>query len=428
MPPAITQGQAVRKAVLDAIASPKFLPPPLPFVNAMSWPDCFVEDRTEDGTSKSAQKRLFYSQTGIAILQQSIFLLVVEELAGKSGAYLLAIRTAVQSRDVMEALVEKIDKKLLANIDTSTLVDAGFYEFIGVLWDAEGRNTEVVATLLRPILEPLLSAAGKEFLTLETAKLATRQTSQPKGKASAKSKGKKTDEQPIPLPADLQFILNVRRAQTTAVPSSALPQTPRHPSQPGNKIYYGPSNFNVGLSPSAFDLNSDAVTRGEVLTEDLHDFQGHERNLDVAGARLDHSPRAQLQATELLKTLLTDSAKAGEASPRSVSLALEDLMRTILARPLTCRRSSARRAQPYAHSDASILPARADTELESSAQSSHAGARGPLGTRVRVRYREGADGNPKELGQWCQRGDFGSISSSSTYSEKRPIHRTGVAR
>ncbi|KAJ6464615.1 hypothetical protein C8R47DRAFT_1155953 [Mycena vitilis] len=86
---------------------------------------------------------------------------------------------------------------------------------------------------------------------------------------------------------------------------------------------------NVGLSPSAFDLNSEAVIRGEILTEDLHEFDGHGRDLDVAGARLDHSPRAQLQATQLLKTLLTDSAKAGEASPRSVSLALEDLMRTI---------------------------------------------------------------------------------------------------
>ncbi|KAJ6481270.1 hypothetical protein C8R47DRAFT_594724 [Mycena vitilis] len=132
-------------------------------------------------------------------------------------------------------------------------------------------------------------------------------------------------------PPRLQEQFDVVLEAAGGLPASVFQlNTPRHPSQPGFEIYYGPLNFNVGLSPSAFDLNSEAVIRGEVLAEDLHDFDGHERGLDVAGARPDHSPRAQLQATELLKTLLTESAKAGEASPRSVSLALEDLMRTIL--------------------------------------------------------------------------------------------------
>ncbi|KAJ7631415.1 hypothetical protein DFH06DRAFT_1224401 [Mycena polygramma] len=360
MPASLTEGQAVRNAVFEVLNSPAFVPPALPIVNQTQWPSCFDDSASEDGVSRSAEDRLFYNQVGLAILHQAIFLLVVGELAGKPAGYFLAIRNAVHCREVMEELMRKIDPQLFENITTSSLVDAGFYEFIGVLWEMEGCNADVVASLLGPVLLPLLRAAGAAFLSFEAKKLAAGAP-----KAANKGKGKKVEK-----PVDLQFILNVRKAQMTAIRSSALPQTPRQPSQSGNtvrsNIFYGPCNFNVGLHPSAFDLDSEAAIRGEVLTEDLHDLEGHEGDLAAAGARLDHSPRAQLQATQLLERLLIDSAKAGEASPRSVSLALEGLMRTIInlspdAVPQPERRSRAEIRMPHISPHAPVHPTRSSS-------------------------------------------------------------------
>ncbi|KAJ7656461.1 hypothetical protein DFH06DRAFT_1473671 [Mycena polygramma] len=348
--PALTQGKSIRDAVSTCISSSSYAPPPLPHINEAAWPSCFNPSEAND--ENADQERDFYHQTGLETLRHCIFLLLVDQLAHKPAGFVMAIQNAILFREVLAALAKKIDEDLLANIPPTSRVDVGVYQIVGVLWQLEGQDTMAVAQKLRPVLEPLLEAAGRALLTF----LENEAT-----KAKKPTKNKHTREVDIErekaIPSDLQFVFNVRAMQRSAPTPSPealrLPHTPHGVTQhqqfgymalPGTPLGgghayshsgytpYGPAALHdrEGLSPSAFGVKPDAAAHGDVLTQDFHDLALYSTDLAAAGASTVHRPRALLKAKHLLEKLLSERDGLQTPSPAEVSAAMKDLLTSIL--------------------------------------------------------------------------------------------------
>ncbi|KAJ7631377.1 hypothetical protein DFH06DRAFT_1224351 [Mycena polygramma] len=252
MPAAVTQGKSIRDAIAACISSPQFRPPPLPFIDEAVWPFCFTPSETndEDEDLKSAQERDFYHQSGLATLRQCLFLLMVDDLVDKPAGFIMAVQSAVLYRDVLADLAKKINRDLLIDIPSSSRVDVGFYQYVGLLWELYGRNTEAVASTLGPVLTPLLHAASIAHLAF-VADTAERKPSKVNAtKADAKRKQRNALEMEADrqksVPYDLRFILNLRGVQirASAPPPEALSQTPSggaHGAQSSVRTPYDPA-------------------------------------------------------------------------------------------------------------------------------------------------------------------------------------------
>ncbi|KAJ7677880.1 hypothetical protein DFH06DRAFT_1465726 [Mycena polygramma] len=237
--------------------------------------------------------------------------MVVDDLREKPVGY----SKVVQSCEILKAVI-KIDNNLLDN--GVTRVDAGLCEYVGMLWTLYGRKTELVMARLRPIFLPLLRAAGDAYLNAPRPQAKTRTKNvEPETKELQRVKR---------LPADLQFILNVRAVQkSSGVLSSASAHNLLAVPAPWLTVMV----IQPPLSPSAFDQHPPAADHADILTADLNEFESQRLDLARAGAATVGGPRSVLQATRYLEQVLT-ARKPTPHSPVTLSLAVEELMHELL--------------------------------------------------------------------------------------------------
>ncbi|KAJ7887942.1 hypothetical protein B0H13DRAFT_2277462, partial [Mycena leptocephala] len=298
MPPkTTTSNEFVQKAVLDHITHPGYKPPSLPFVKELKWPSCFDSEDTEvdiggDLVSKSAQERSYYYQTGLATLQQVLFLLLIDDLVDKPAGYFSAVQNAVESREVLKELIKKIDERLLANIVTAARVDTGFCEFIGVLWALERQNTEAVTWKLRPIFRPLLRVAGKADVSKS---------------AKVKSVQKATTKRDQRLPTDLQFIQNVQNVQKHPASQPALFQSPSNAN--------GSNTTEDSVNESDIGSPQPQLAPSKILTRRTGVELLDEYPLSPADPQSLGSPMSEIEAHCLKELLVDESPDAVVKSP-----------------------------------------------------------------------------------------------------------------
>ncbi|KAJ7440638.1 hypothetical protein B0H11DRAFT_1933525 [Mycena galericulata] len=174
-------------------------------------------------------ERAFYAEVGTSTLDRVLFLLVVDELRGKP----IGFSKNTPSRRSRERCTHKKLCDLSSKswiLDGVSKVDGGFYEFLGALWIHYGQNTAEMVSVLYPIFQPLLDAAGNAYLAFYSDN-PTKKPKKPEKHRQAK------------LPADLQFLVNVRKAQRAR--ASLLP-----PATPQSSARRYPSS-NLFLSPTS---------------------------------------------------------------------------------------------------------------------------------------------------------------------------------
>ncbi|KAJ7616787.1 hypothetical protein DFH06DRAFT_1483667 [Mycena polygramma] len=291
----------VRKAIQTCINQITYAPT-LPFVPEGDWPACFDASANGPGSDpKSVLEREVYHQMGSSTLAQAIFLMSVDDLDDKPVGYSQAIQEAVRAREILKAVMQKIDKNLLDG--GITRVDVGFHEHVGVVWTLAGRNTERVMRRLSPIFLPLLRAAGDAYLSFNASKQSSKRNTTEK----SVDPGTADDDRVKRVPGDLQFIVNARAVQAASA---------------------GPSPLSP-LSPGAFDLDSPLASRSDILSADIHNFDGQHLDLARAGATTVKNRGAVLQATQLLEKLLA-AGDTTPCTPVTLSLAVDDLMHKLL--------------------------------------------------------------------------------------------------
>ncbi|KAJ7509801.1 hypothetical protein B0H11DRAFT_2216680 [Mycena galericulata] len=281
-PPKPKASERIRSAILACILDPKYCPPAFPALEDLFWPDSFSKTEEED-EGASAAERDYYAQIGFATLQQVLFLLIRPHLRGKPVGFSKAVQNAVHTHEILKLAIGKINPKLL---DKVSKVEGGCHALVGALWIQFGEDTERVARWLDPIFWPLLEAAGDEIIKISDEK-------ENETEANAASTRKRR------VPADLQFLLNLREAQDDAgshqCPSSPANSTASYACDQ-NKLEVERNEFistvdqdellnldawpaPLDLSPMSFIPKPGFADHGEILMADLHDFfQGQSRS------------------------------------------------------------------------------------------------------------------------------------------------------
>ncbi|KAJ7463391.1 hypothetical protein B0H11DRAFT_2240865 [Mycena galericulata] len=295
----------MRDAVHTYIASNTYQPPPMPQLSdPLGWPKSFSPTKEEDGPSSSpAIDRAFYAEVGTSTLDRVLFLLVVDELRGKPIGFSKTVQRAVHTQEALRLVLQKLNPSFL---DGVSKVDGGFYEFLGALWIQYGQNTAEMVSALYPIFQPLLEAAGNAYLDFYSDST-TKEPKKPEKNRQAKLPAGmfsniRTSQSLTSVCADLQFLVNVRKAQRERTsflppatpqssarrdPSSDLFLSPTSPTHPQDKAEQGDSPPYVlvvrdsdhepsvlEFSPMVFtpDPSPSFANHADILGADLNEF------------------------------------------------------------------------------------------------------------------------------------------------------------
>ncbi|KAJ7440640.1 hypothetical protein B0H11DRAFT_1933527 [Mycena galericulata] len=241
--------ERIRSAILACILDPKYCPPAFPPLEDLFGPDSF--SKTEEGDEgASAAERDYYAQIGpykqnavheaawLSGNQQSWSLSKSEitgprEIEGSNPGKAAFRRVLVGITNLgrvphcsaFAVPIGKINPKLL---DKVSKVEGGCHALVGALWIQFGEDTERVARWLGPIFWPLLEAAGDEIIKMYNFRRWTQVDTDQIYSSDEKEKEIETNAASTRkrrVPADLQFLLNLREAQDDAV-SHQCPSSP----------------------------------------------------------------------------------------------------------------------------------------------------------------------------------------------------------
>ncbi|KAJ7149740.1 hypothetical protein C8R43DRAFT_498877 [Mycena crocata] len=150
----------LRQDTIEFVQSPAYLPVSIPKLRTV--PVWFQETADEGGPSSAiALVRNEYKQKGLGVLQIIVFLLVLPSLGGKPLPYSQSVQNVAKHHDVLKAVVERIDERLVKQVPR---VDGGLAMFIALQWEECECDTAFARQWLDPILRPIIEFAGKSYL------------------------------------------------------------------------------------------------------------------------------------------------------------------------------------------------------------------------------------------------------------------------
>ncbi|KAJ7312469.1 hypothetical protein DFH08DRAFT_897069 [Mycena albidolilacea] len=289
---------SLTKAIMSHLHDPRNKPCGLAVLPDWAWPKSFENsDASDPDCLSSATDREYFYQIGLAILNQTIFLILLEDLRGMPAGYSQAIQGAVTSATILRMIMGKIDPRLVGYVKN---VDKGFQIFVGLHWLKSAGDMHKLLRWLQPIFEPLVCAARAAYIEFEKSR-----------KVSNKKGGPELHVGGGPrLPADMIFLLKLRQFQKEA-PVSPSADSSSDSSNCTFELSVGGNgspfrlktveqdateNFLPAISPTTFVSNHKGVEAEEIPSPGLYSRVAK----SIEGPKAGNSPRREDEARSRL--------------------------------------------------------------------------------------------------------------------------------
>ncbi|KAJ7825755.1 hypothetical protein B0H14DRAFT_2819467 [Mycena olivaceomarginata] len=159
-----TLDASLTKAIMSHLHDPRNKPCGLAVLPDWGWPKSFENsDASDPDCLSSAMDREYFYQIGLAILNQAVFLILLEDLRGMPAGY---SQVSESSSDSSIDLTRKFPRARPSKIDPRLVgyVDKGFQTFVGLHWLKSAGDMPKLLRWLRPIFDPLVWVARAAYI------------------------------------------------------------------------------------------------------------------------------------------------------------------------------------------------------------------------------------------------------------------------